>query len=45
VVGGERVDVVSEGGFVETGQVVEVVRVDGNRVVVRPLSGEQGGEA
>jgi membrane-bound serine protease (ClpP class) len=36
---GERVDVVSEGEFVEAGQVVEAVRVDGNRVVVRPLPG------
>jgi membrane-bound serine protease (ClpP class) len=42
---GARVDVVSEGGFIKAGQAVEAVRVDGNRVVVRPLSGEQGGEA
>ncbi len=32
---GERVDVVSEGGFIDTGDAVEVTRVDGNRVVVR----------
>ncbi|MFB3818036.1 MAG: nodulation protein NfeD [Candidatus Methylomirabilales bacterium] len=42
---GERVDVVSEGGFVEAGCPVEVVRVDGNRVVVRPLPGQGEGEA
>jgi len=33
---GTRVDVVSEGGFVETGTSVDVIRVDGNRIVVRP---------
>lgn len=32
---GKRVDVVSEGGFIEAGDPVEVMRVDGNRVVVR----------
>lgn len=32
---GRRVDVVAEGGFVEKGQEIEVLRVDGNRVVVR----------
>ncbi|MGE0593208.1 MAG: nodulation protein NfeD [Vicinamibacterales bacterium] len=31
---GARVDVVSEGGFIEAGTPVEVIRVDGNRVVV-----------
>ena len=35
---GERVDVVSTGEPVDAGQPIEVVRVDGNRVVVRPLS-------
>lgn len=34
---GRRVDVVSEGGFVEGGTSIEVTRVDGNRIVVRPL--------
>ncbi|MBJ79743.1 MAG: peptidase [Myxococcales bacterium] len=34
---GKRVDVVSQGGFVEEGQEVEVTEVEGNRVVVRPL--------
>jgi len=37
---GERVDVVSQGGFVEEGQEVEVVQVNGNRVVVKALNGE-----
>jgi len=32
---GERVDVVSDGAFVESGQRIEVMRVDGNRIVVR----------
>jgi membrane-bound serine protease (ClpP class) len=32
---GERVDVVSDGSFIEAGAVLEVTRVDGNRVVVR----------
>jgi membrane-bound serine protease (ClpP class) len=32
---GERVDVVSEGDYVEAGQRVVVTRVDGNRIVVR----------
>jgi membrane-bound serine protease (ClpP class) len=34
---GERVDVVSEGEFIDAGTPVEVIRVDGNRVVVRRL--------
>jgi membrane-bound serine protease (ClpP class) len=32
---GERVDVVSEGVFIEAGQAIDVIRVDGNRIVVR----------
>jgi membrane-bound serine protease (ClpP class) len=32
---GERVDVVSDGDLIEAGQPIEVVRVDGNRIVVR----------
>lgn len=32
---GERVDVVSDGAFVEAGAAIEVVRVEGNRIVVR----------
>ena len=34
---GERVDVVSDGGFVDAGDPLTVVRVDGNRIVVRRL--------
>jgi membrane-bound serine protease (ClpP class) len=33
--GGERVDVVSDGEFIEAGEPIEVTRVDGNRIVVR----------
>ncbi len=32
---GQRVDVVSEGEFIQSGQMIEVVHVEGNRVVVR----------
>ncbi|MEO8327075.1 MAG: nodulation protein NfeD [Nitrospirota bacterium] len=32
---GERVDVVSDGTFIDAGQDLEVVRIDGNRVVVQ----------
>jgi membrane-bound ClpP family serine protease len=32
---GSRVDVVSDGGFIEAGAAIEVTRVEGNRVVVR----------
>ncbi|MCL4697026.1 MAG: hypothetical protein KJ023_08250, partial [Burkholderiaceae bacterium] len=32
---GERVDVVSDGEFIEAGEAIEVTRVDGNRIVVR----------
>jgi membrane-bound serine protease (ClpP class) len=36
---GTRVDVVSDGEFIEVGQPIEVIRVDGNRIVVcRPHS-------
>ncbi|MGR3309749.1 MAG: NfeD family protein, partial [Candidatus Brocadiales bacterium] len=33
----ESYDVVTDGGFVENGRVVEVIEVRGNRIVVRPL--------
>jgi len=36
-IGGERVDVVSTGEPIDAGQLIEVIRVDGNRVVVRSL--------
>ncbi len=32
---GERVDVVSDGDYIESGASIEVIRVDGNRIVVR----------
>lgn len=35
----ERIDVVSEGGFVESDQKVKVVKVEGMRVVVREIEG------
>ena len=38
---GVRVDVVSEGGFIEAGTPITVIRVDGNRIVVRPLPPRQ----
>ncbi len=39
---GERVDVVSEGEFIEPGQPLEVIRIDGNRIVVRRLRAAAG---
>lgn len=42
---GERVDVVSKGDLIEAGQPVEVVRVEGNRVVVRRLRPPKEGRA
>jgi membrane-bound serine protease (ClpP class) len=41
---GERVDVVSEGEFIDTGEPIEVIRVDGNRIVVRRPRGTAGKE-
>jgi membrane-bound serine protease (ClpP class) len=38
---GERVDVVSDGEHVDAGEPVRVVRVDGNRVVVRRITNEK----
>lgn len=35
IIDGARVDVVSDGGFIEAGAPIEVTRVDGNRIVVR----------
>jgi membrane-bound serine protease (ClpP class) len=32
---GQRVDVVSDGAFIEAGEPIEVIHVDGNRIVVR----------
>ena len=43
---GNRLDVVSDGEFINAGQPVEVVRVDGNRIVVRVLTKPtEGGHA
>jgi membrane-bound serine protease (ClpP class) len=33
----ERVDVVTEGEFLEPGTAVEVIRIEGNRIVVRSV--------
>ena len=38
---GKRVDVISEGGFIERGAQVQVIQVEGLRVVVRELRGEE----
>jgi membrane-bound serine protease (ClpP class) len=35
---GERVDVVSDGALIDAGQLIEVTRVDGNRIVVRQVT-------
>ncbi len=37
-IGGERVDVITEGDYVDQGTEVVVLRVEGTRVVVRPVS-------
>lgn len=34
---GVRLNVVTEGGFMESGQSVEIIRVEGKRIVVRPI--------
>lgn len=39
---GARVDVVSEGGFIEAGAAIEVTRAEGYRIVVRRLPPNQG---
>jgi len=36
-IGGERVDVVSDGALIEPGTAIEVTHVDGNRIVVRQV--------
>lgn len=38
MINGKRFDVVSEGGFVLRGASVRVVQVEGNRIVVRPVT-------
>jgi membrane-bound ClpP family serine protease len=37
---GEPVDVVTQGDFIEAGQAVEVIHVEGTRVVVAPVSND-----
>lgn len=37
VISGDRVDVVTEGGFVPSGSTVRVVLIEGGRIVVRPV--------
>jgi membrane-bound serine protease (ClpP class) len=37
VIAEERIDVVTEGGFINQGQKVKVVKVEGARIVVREL--------
>jgi membrane-bound serine protease (ClpP class) len=44
LIGGTRVDVVSEGTFIEKGRRVKVVEVEGNRVVVRELDHSSPGK-
>ncbi len=39
LIDGQRVDVVCEGGLISQGQTVKVVRIDGNRIVVRKTEG------
>ena len=39
----ERIDVVTEGSYVDTGKTVEVIKVEGSRIVVREIR-EKGGE-
>ncbi|SFK58477.1 NfeD family protein [Salinicoccus halodurans] len=35
--GDERIDAVAEGAFIESGNIVKIIHVEGTRVVVRPL--------
>jgi membrane-bound serine protease (ClpP class) len=41
--GGERVDVVSQGEWIDAGAPIEVIRVEGNRIVVRQVRGRTEG--
>jgi membrane-bound serine protease (ClpP class) len=38
---GARIDVVSDGGYLDVGSTIEVIRVDGNRIVVRQSTPRQ----
>ena len=42
VVDNERIDVVSEGSYIDAGKKVEVVKVEGSRIVVREIKGKGG---
>lgn len=35
VLGNERIDIVSEGGYIDVNQHVEIIKVEGSRIVVR----------
>ena len=43
IIKNERLDVVTEGSYVDAGKAVEVVKVEGSRIVVREIK-EKGGE-
>lgn len=43
LVGQERLDVVTQGGYMDAGKTVEIVKVEGSRIVVREFI-EKGGE-
>lgn len=42
-IAGERIDAVSEGGYIAAGSAIEVRHVEGNRVVVRAIRETKGG--
>jgi membrane-bound serine protease (ClpP class) len=44
-IAGRRVDVVAEGRFIEAGERIRVIKVEGNRVVVEPAGGPGPGPA
>lgn len=41
---GERLDVVSDGEFIDPGAAIEIIRVDGNRIVVRSVPSQDVAE-
>ena len=40
VLGSERIDIVSEGGYIDVNQHVEIIKVEGSRIVVRQTDKE-----
>jgi len=42
LINGERIDVVSEGGYIDKDKAIEIVSVSGSRVVVREIKKESG---